>query len=96
LHKVFSPLRPNIATESDGINSLITEVGIGTAVAMVSQIFKEAIGKRLCYRPLANTTAAQSVGIARAKNGDVTPPGKNCAPPSEKSLRACFENALFI
>jgi len=80
LHKVFSPLRPNIATESDGINSLITEVGIGTAVAMVSQIFKEAIGKRLCYRPLANTTAAQSVGIARAKNGDVTPAGeKLCA-----------------
>jgi DNA-binding transcriptional LysR family regulator len=79
LHKVFSPLRPNIATESDSINSLITEVGIGTAVAMVSQIFKEAVGKRLCYRPLA-TTAAQCVGIARAKDGDVTPAGeKLCA-----------------
>ena len=80
LHRVFSPLRPNIATESDSINSLITEVGIGTKVAVVSQIFKEAIGKRLLYRPLANTTAAQSVGIARAKSGDVTPAGeKLCA-----------------
>src|SRR5882724_12627314 len=80
LHKVFSPLRPNIATESDSINSLITEVGIGTAVAMVSQIFKEAIGKRLRYLPLTNTTATQCVGIARAKSGDVTPAGeKLCA-----------------
>jgi len=80
LHKVFSPLRPKIATESDGINSLITEVGIGTAVAMVSQIFKEAIGKRLRYRPLANTSAVRCVGIARAKRGDVTPAGeKLCA-----------------
>jgi DNA-binding transcriptional LysR family regulator len=80
LHKVFSPLRPNIATESDSINSLITEVGIGTTVAVVSQIFKEAIGKRLLYRPLANTTAVMCVGIARAKSGDVTPAGeKLCA-----------------
>jgi DNA-binding transcriptional LysR family regulator len=76
LHKIFSPLRPNIATESDSINSLITEVGIGKIVAVVSQIFKEAIGKRLCYRPLANTTAVMCVGISRAKSGDVTPAGE--------------------
>jgi len=82
--KSFRRCAPTLPPKADGINSLITEVGIGTAVAMVSQIFKEAIGKRLCYRPLANTTAAQSVGIARAKNGDVTPPGKNCAPPIRK------------
>jgi DNA-binding transcriptional LysR family regulator len=80
LHKVFSPRRPNIATESDSINSLITEVAIGKTVAVVSQIFKEAIGKRLLYRPLADTAATQCVGIARAKDGDVTPAGeKLCA-----------------
>jgi len=80
LKKVFSPLRPNIATESDSINSLITEVRIGAKVAVVSQIFKEAIGKRLHYRPLAKTAATLCLGIARAKNGDVTPAGeKLCA-----------------
>jgi DNA-binding transcriptional LysR family regulator len=80
LQKVFAPLRPNIATESDSVNSLITEVGIGTSVAMVSQIFKEAIGKRLLYRPLAHATAAMCVGIARAEAGNVTPAGeKLCA-----------------
>ncbi|HTI68361.1 MAG TPA: LysR family substrate-binding domain-containing protein, partial [Candidatus Limnocylindria bacterium] len=80
LQQVFSPLRPNIATESDSINSLIAEVGIGSAVAVVSQIFKEAIGKRLLYRPLADTAAALCVGLARAKNSDVTPAGERlCA-----------------
>lgn len=76
LHKVFSPLRPNIATECDSINSLVTEVEVGRTVAVVSQIFKEAIGKRLLYRPLADTDAAFCVGIARAKGGDVTPAGE--------------------
>lgn len=80
LHNVFSPLRPNIATESDSINSLITEVEIGTAVAVVSQIFKRAIGQRLLYRPLTHTTAALCIGLARARKGDVTPAGeKLCA-----------------
>lgn len=80
LQRVFSPLRPNIATESDSVNSLITEVRIGAKVAVVSEIFKQAIGKRLQYRPLANTTATLCLGIARARNGDVTPAGeKLCA-----------------
>lgn len=80
LNKVFAPLRPPVVTESDSINSLITEVGIGSKVAVVSQLFKQAIGKRLLYRPIANTTATLCLGIARAKNGDVTPAGeKLCA-----------------
>ncbi len=80
LHQVFSPLRPNIATESDSINSLITEVGIGTNVAVVSQLFKQAVGKRLQYRPLADSSASLCLGIARAKDGDVTPAGERlCA-----------------
>jgi DNA-binding transcriptional LysR family regulator len=80
LNKVFAPLRPPIVTESDSINSLITEVGIGSKVAVVSQIFKQAIGKRLLYRPIADTAATLCLGIARVKNGDVTPAGeKLCA-----------------
>ena len=73
LQNVLSPLRPNIATESDSINSLITEVGIGTVVAVVSQLFKQAVGKRLLYRPLVGTDATLCVGIACAKNADLTP-----------------------
>jgi DNA-binding transcriptional LysR family regulator len=80
LKRVFAPLHPNIATESDSVNSLITEVGVGKCVAIVSQLFKEAIGKRLTYRRLVNTEAAMCVGIARAKNGDLPPAGeKLCA-----------------
>jgi DNA-binding transcriptional LysR family regulator len=80
LKRVFAPLHPNIATESDSVNSLITEIGVGKCVAVVSQLFKEATGKRLVYRKLVNTDVAMCVGIARAKNGDVTPAGeKLCA-----------------
>jgi DNA-binding transcriptional LysR family regulator len=80
LKRVFTPLHPNIATQSDSVNSLITEIGVGKCVAVVSQLFKEAIGKRLVYRRLANTEAHMCVGIARAKNGDLPPAGeKFCA-----------------
>ena len=80
LKRVFAPLRPNIATESDSVNSLITEIGVGKCVAVVSELFKQAIGKRLTYRSLVNTEVAMCVGIARAKNGDLTPAGeKLCA-----------------
>jgi hypothetical protein len=37
---------------------------------------KHASGKRLLYRPLAGVEWALSVGIARAKNGDLTPAGE--------------------
>lgn len=80
LKRVFAPLKPNIATESDSVNSLITEIGVGKCVAVVSQLFKEAIGKRLVYRKLTNPKDAMCIGIARAKNGDLTPAGeKLCA-----------------
>jgi len=80
LKRVFAPLHPNIATESDSVNSLITEVGVGRCVAVVSELFKQAIGKRLLYRRLVNTGVAMCVGIARAKNGDLPPAGeKLCA-----------------
>jgi DNA-binding transcriptional LysR family regulator len=80
LFRVFAPLRPNIAAESDSMNSLITEINVGKCVAVVSEAFKQAIGKRLLYRRLVNTDVVMCVGIARAKNGDVTPAGeKFCA-----------------
>lgn len=76
LRRIFSPLKPDIATESDSINSLITEIGTGKRVAVVSQVFKQAVGARLLYRRLVNVEARMCVGIARAKNGDVTPAGE--------------------
>ena len=80
LNRIFAPLRPNIATESDSMNSLITEINAGKCVAVVSEAFKEAVGKRLSYRKLANTDVAMCVGIARAKNGDLPPAAeKLCA-----------------
>lgn len=78
--QVFAPLRPNIAAESDSVNSLITEVGVGRSVAVVSQIFKEAVGKRLVYRRLVDAKASMRVGVVRATNGDFPPAGeKLCA-----------------
>jgi DNA-binding transcriptional LysR family regulator len=80
LKRVFAPLRPNIATESDSVNSLITEIGVGKCTAVVSQLFKEAIGQRLVFRKLVHTDVVMCVGIARAKNGDLPPAGeKLCA-----------------
>jgi DNA-binding transcriptional LysR family regulator len=80
LKRVFAPLRPNIAAESGSLNSLITEVGVGKCVAVVSQLFTQAVGKRLLYRRLENTEVAMCVGIARAENGDLPAAGeKLCA-----------------
>jgi DNA-binding transcriptional LysR family regulator len=76
LKRIFAPQRPNIATESDSINSLITEIGSGKRVAVVSQLFKQAVGSRLSYRKLIGVEAAMCVGIARARSGDVTPAGE--------------------
>jgi DNA-binding transcriptional LysR family regulator len=76
LKRVFTPRKPAIATEVDSVNSLITEIGVGKCVAIVSQLFKEAIGTRLVYRKLVNTDVVMCIGIARAKNGDITPAGE--------------------
>lgn len=80
IKRVFAPRRPNISVESDSVNSLITEVGSGRCVAVVSQLFKEAVGKRLVYRRLIDAGAMMVIGIARNKDGDLTPAGeKLCA-----------------
>ena len=53
LNRVLAPRRPLIATETDSIHSLITEIEIGKSVAVASEVFKQAVGKRLLYRKLA-------------------------------------------
>jgi hypothetical protein len=62
--------------ECDSESSLFMEVEAGRAIALVTTIAKLAAGKRLVYRPLTGTTETQSVGIARATKGDVTPAGE--------------------
>jgi DNA-binding transcriptional LysR family regulator len=78
LEHIFAPVstKPRIAMECDSEGSLFMEVEAGRAVAVVTMIAKLAAGKRLVYRPLTGTTEAQSVGIARAAKGDVTPAGE--------------------
>jgi DNA-binding transcriptional LysR family regulator len=78
LEQIFAPIRarPRIAMECDSESSLFMEVEAGRAVALVTTIAKLAVGKRLAYRPLADTTEMQFVGIARATKGDVTPAGE--------------------
>jgi len=80
LKRVFASHRPNIVKENGSLNSLITEIGVGRCVAVVSQLFKQAVGNRLLYRKLINTDVTMCVGIARARNGDQPPAGeKLCA-----------------
>src|SRR5215831_19367460 len=75
LERLFAPIsaRPRVAVECDSASSLIMEVEAGRGVALVTTVLKLVWGKRLLYRPLTGTTEAQSVGIARASKGDVTP-----------------------
>jgi DNA-binding transcriptional LysR family regulator len=62
--------------ECDSASSLITEVETGRGVALALPVFKHVSGKRLLYRPLVGINDVVSVGIARAKNGDLTPAGE--------------------
>jgi len=78
LEHIFAPVsgKPRIVMECDSENSLFMEVEAGRAVTLVTTIAKLAAGKRLLHRPLAGATETQSVGIARATKGDVTPAGE--------------------
>jgi hypothetical protein len=63
--------------ECDTFSSILIEVEAGHGIALCIPI---AAGKRLLFRPLSGTTEALSVGIARARKGDMTPAGeKFCA-----------------
>ena len=78
LDRVFAPIsaEPRIAVECDTASSLIIEVEAGRGILLATTIFKLIAGKRLLYRPLTGTTETLSLGIARAKKGDVTPAGE--------------------
>ena len=78
LDRVFTPIsaKPRIVAECDSASSLILKVEAGHGIALVTTILKVVAGKRLLFRPLTGTTESQSVGIARASKGDVTPAGE--------------------
>jgi DNA-binding transcriptional LysR family regulator len=78
LEHIFAAIsaKPRIAVECDSISSLVVEVEAEHGIALVPTILKLISGKRLIYRPLTGTTEKQSVGIARATKGDVTPAGE--------------------
>jgi DNA-binding transcriptional LysR family regulator len=78
LERIFAPVfaRPNIAVECDSESSLVMEVEAGRGIALVTTILQLMSGKRLLYRPLTDAAETQSVGIARATKGDVTPAGE--------------------
>jgi DNA-binding transcriptional LysR family regulator len=77
LDRIFGPLgKPRVAVECDSASSLITEVETGRGLALASPVLKHASGKRLLYRPLAGVEWVLSIGIARMKNGDLTPAGE--------------------
>jgi DNA-binding transcriptional LysR family regulator len=78
LDRIFNPLgiKPRVVVECDSASSLITEVEAGRGIALTSPVFKYVSGKRLLYRSLAGINESVSVGIALAKNGDVTPAGE--------------------
>jgi DNA-binding transcriptional LysR family regulator len=78
LEHIFAPVscKPRIVMECDSEDSLFIEIEAGRGIALVTMIAKLMSGKRLLYRPLTGTTETQSVGIARATKGDVTPAGE--------------------
>jgi len=82
LERIFrsSGLKPRIVLECDRSSSVITAIESGRGVTLYPSILKLVAGDRLRYRTVTGITEVLSVGIARARNGDVTPAGeKFCA-----------------
>jgi hypothetical protein len=85
--RALRPLRPfrvHIDPTQDG-----AEVVNAVSDRVRAEILKLMSGKRLIYRPLTGTMETQSVGIARATKGDVTPAGeKFCEVLRQTSIEA--------
>jgi hypothetical protein len=78
------PFRVHIDPTQDG-----AEVVNAVSDRVRAEILKLMSGKRLIYRPLTGTMETQSVGIARATKGDVTPAGeKFCEVLRQTSIEA--------
>lgn len=90
LDRMFAPIdiQPRSAVECDGSTSLLMELETGRGVGIVSELFQRLAGKRLVYRALSNSKEFHSVGIARAKKGDVTP--------AEEKFCAALRNAVGV
>lgn len=78
IDRIFRPsaVKPCIAVECDSASSLITAVESGRGIALAIPALKIVSGKRLVFRPLVGSNELIPVGIARAKNGDITPAGE--------------------
>lgn len=68
--------RPKVVIECDGSTSMVTEIEGSQYLGIVSDLFRHIGGKRLVYRPFSNSEEFHTVGIVRAKKGDVTPAGE--------------------
>jgi len=78
LERLFRSLgaKPRVALECDRGSSVITAIESGRGVTLHASVLKQAVGDRLRYRPVTGITEVLSVGIVRARNGDVSPPGE--------------------
>jgi len=78
LEQLFRPLgvKPRIALEVDSSSSLVAAIESQRGIGLAIPVLKLITGKRLAYRPLAGVDETVSVGIAQAKNGDLTPAGE--------------------
>jgi DNA-binding transcriptional LysR family regulator len=69
-------LKPRIALECDSGSSIVAAIEAGRGIALTIPVLKLVTGKRLVYRPLEGLNETVSIGIARPKNGDITPAGE--------------------
>jgi DNA-binding transcriptional LysR family regulator len=78
LDRVFSRIGTKLrgVAECDTASSMITAIEAGRGIMVSIPAFKHISGKRLIYRPLTGISETFSIGIARAKKGDVTPAGE--------------------
>ena len=78
LENLFRTLRlkPRIALECDSGSSVVAAIEAGRGIALTIPVLKLVTGRRLLYRPLTGINEAVSIGIARARNADITPAGE--------------------
>ena len=78
LEDLFRPLglKTRIAVECDSGSSVVAAIEAGRGISLTIPVLKLVTGKRLLYRPLTGVNETISIGIARARNGDVTPAGE--------------------
>lgn len=77
LAKTFARLgmKPHIAVECDSGSSLTTAVESGRGVALAIAPQKQSTGKRVIYRPLADSAQTMPIGIVRRKEAELSPAG---------------------